>query len=200
MYMQQKGNTLIISLILLLVFTVVGMASISNVSLNQKMSSNYRDSDLAFQAAESALAEGEAYAENLSVNFQEDYFSSSCTGESCFSEQCSSGRCFNGTYSAGTQCILDERDVLLALDDDTWSVAGRARNSEISFPGLPVAPQYIVEFLCYVQADVTAPEPSPAPPPYSVSDWSYFYRITSYAHGGNGTSRVMLQSTYKVIR
>ncbi|MFL0801628.1 MAG: pilus assembly protein [Agarilytica sp.] len=198
MLMRQNGSTLLISLILLLLFTVIGMTSVGNVSLNQKMSANYRDSDLAFHAAEAALAEGEAYAEILSVDLMEDYLAVGCTGDDCFTAECVEGRCFNGSYSSGTVCDVDEPSPLVALNDDTWDVGGRARESEINFSGLEQAPKYIVEFMCYVQADPSAAAP-PAPP-YAAADWSYFYRITSYAIGANGTSRIMLQSTYKVIR
>lgn len=199
MHDHQRGNTLLISLILLLLFTVIGLSSVSNVNFNQKMSSNYRDSDLSFQAAEAALAEGEAYAEALSASLSEQNFESTCSGSACFTPQCVDGRCFNGSYAAGTACTINEPSPRIAANETTWSAGGRARASQITFPELASAPKYIIEFLCFVQTDplVTALAP---PPPYPVADWAYLFRVTSYAEGINGSARVMLQSTYKVLR
>lgn len=56
---KQKGATLIIALIMLLLLTIIGMASISDTNLQEKMAGNLRDKNIAFQAAESALRKGE---------------------------------------------------------------------------------------------------------------------------------------------
>lgn len=196
MYANQRGSTLIISLILLLLFTIMGLASVSNISFNQKMSSNYRDADLTFHAAEAVLKEGEDYIEELSAAINGDHFDPSCSDENCFTNNCLAGRCFAGVHSAGNQCFDDEPPAPYAELDATWDEASRARESELNFPGLLERPKYIVEFLCYVSRDPNVvPVEDFAYPP---GDWSYFFRVTSYAQGANGTSRVMLQSTYKV--
>lgn len=53
------GVALVIVLILLLVMTVLGVASIRGTVLEERMSGNMYDRSLAFQAAEAALREGE---------------------------------------------------------------------------------------------------------------------------------------------
>lgn len=58
---HQRGAVLIVSLILLLIMTMIGLASIRGSNLQEKMSANLYDRQLAFQAAESALREAEAY-------------------------------------------------------------------------------------------------------------------------------------------
>ncbi len=195
----QSGSTLLVSLIILLVLTIVGISSVGNVTLNQKMATNYRDADVAFQAAEAALAEGESMAEALGAVLTEDDFGNSCGSGDCFTDVCSDGKCFNGTYTPASVCEIDEPTTLVYENPLTWSTSGRARDSQLSFPGLSESPKFIVEFLCYVVANPSAPAP-PAPPPYPAVSWSYFFRITSYARGANDASRVMLQSTYKVDR
>ena len=195
---KQTGSVLLLSLLMLLLLTMVGVASIGNVILNERMASNYRDHDVSFQAAEAALTEGERQAINYSLSFDENDFQGGCTSSSCFTSSCTNGFCFNGTYPGGGICDLNLPASPLWLDDATWTTAGVARESVVSFPTLPVKPKYIVEFLCYVVADASAGTPS-VPPPYGV-DWAYMYRITSYAEGPSGGSRTMLQSTYKVLK
>ena len=53
---HQSGAVLIISLIMLLLLTLIGTTSMQSTSLEEKMAGNMRDKNLAFQAAESALA------------------------------------------------------------------------------------------------------------------------------------------------
>jgi type IV pilus assembly protein PilX len=52
---RQSGIALVIALVLLLAITLVGLASIRGTTLQEKMSSNLQDRDIAFQAAEAAL-------------------------------------------------------------------------------------------------------------------------------------------------
>lgn len=61
---KQHGSVLILSLIILLVLTMIGVSSMSSSSLQEKMAGNFRDREIAFQAAEAALAYGEKWAEN----------------------------------------------------------------------------------------------------------------------------------------
>ena len=195
---SQTGNTLIVSLLLLLVLSVLGISSVGNVTLNQKVATNYRDADAAFQAAEAALVEGENMADTLSATLQESHFDPSCSGDDCFTASCNGGKCFNGTYSTGNSCFLSEPANAVYKNSSTWSTSGRYFESQMNFPGLSEKPRYIIEFLCYVNAD---PSATPAaPPPYASADWAYLFRITSYARGTSDISRAILQSTYKVLR
>lgn len=59
-YHSQKGAVLIIALIMLLLLTVIGLASMRGTSLQESMSGNLRDSSLALQASEASLRKGEA--------------------------------------------------------------------------------------------------------------------------------------------
>lgn len=56
---QQAGAVLIVGLVLLLILTVIGLASIRGSDLQERMAGNMRDRNLAFQASEAALREGE---------------------------------------------------------------------------------------------------------------------------------------------
>lgn len=61
---DQRGSALIVSLIILIVMTVLGLTAMSGSGLQEKMAGNNRDMALAFQAAEAALRDGESYYEN----------------------------------------------------------------------------------------------------------------------------------------
>ena len=62
---QQRGAVLIISLIMLLVLTLLGVTSMRTTILEEKMAGNLRDKNTSFQAAETALRDGEALIETL---------------------------------------------------------------------------------------------------------------------------------------
>jgi len=57
----QRGSALLVSLIILLVMTMLGVQAMSTTTLEERMSGNYRDNELAFEAAEAALRAGEAW-------------------------------------------------------------------------------------------------------------------------------------------
>ncbi len=64
---KQRGATLIIAMIFMLVLTVIGMAGMDVTFLEEKMAGNMRDRNIAFQAAEAALRDGENYLDSQAV-------------------------------------------------------------------------------------------------------------------------------------
>ncbi len=62
---SQQGAALIVSLMILIVMTLIGITGMSTSSMEEKMAGNVRDRNLAFQAAEAALRDGEAYYKNV---------------------------------------------------------------------------------------------------------------------------------------
>jgi len=57
----QRGAALFMSLIILLVMTILGVTSMKNTVLEERMAGGLRDRSLAFQAAEAALRDGEKF-------------------------------------------------------------------------------------------------------------------------------------------
>lgn len=57
---RQRGATLVVVLILLLVMTLLGLASLRSTVLEERMTSNLLDRSLGFQVAEAGLREAEA--------------------------------------------------------------------------------------------------------------------------------------------
>lgn len=63
---SQRGAALIMALIFLLVLTLLGTSGTMNNSMQERMSSNTRNRDLAFQAAEHALTAADQWIHGLS--------------------------------------------------------------------------------------------------------------------------------------
>jgi type IV pilus assembly protein PilX len=61
---RQSGVVLVISLIMLLLLTLIGITGMQTTSLEEKMAGNARDRNIAFQAAESTLLEAEKFIHN----------------------------------------------------------------------------------------------------------------------------------------
>ncbi len=58
---RQQGAALIVSLIILMVMTMIGLSSMQSTTMEEKMAGNMRDQSVAFQNAEIALRTGEDY-------------------------------------------------------------------------------------------------------------------------------------------
>lgn len=58
---RQGGSALIISLVLLVALTLIGITAMNTTLLQEKMSRNALDMNLSFQAAEAAIREGEEF-------------------------------------------------------------------------------------------------------------------------------------------
>lgn len=99
---HQKGAVLIMGLVLLMALTIVGVASINNNTLQSRMAGNLVDSNLAFNAAETA-----ARALQASIS-PDNGTQSSCKGQT-----------YDGTLGTAT-CVLDVGDATNGRDDINW--------------------------------------------------------------------------------
>jgi type IV pilus assembly protein PilX len=64
---HQQGVALIICLIVLLIMTIIGVSATQTTTLEERMAGNLRNSNLAFQAAETALRIGENKLSEISL-------------------------------------------------------------------------------------------------------------------------------------
>lgn len=65
--LKQQGIVLIVSLMLLVVITLLGISGMRSTTLDERMAGNMRDLQLAFYAAESALREAEQQIKVISL-------------------------------------------------------------------------------------------------------------------------------------
>jgi type IV pilus assembly protein PilX len=63
---RQQGVVLVISLLMLLVLTLIGLAATRSTTLEERMTANQNDATVAFEAAEAALRDGEGQMSSAS--------------------------------------------------------------------------------------------------------------------------------------
>lgn len=169
----ETGAVLVVSLVFLLVLTLIGLTGMQVTSLEEKMSGNMRDRNLAFQAAESALRTGEMYLTLPTVP--------------TFS-------CANGRYSWNdVNCDGTREDAQIWGDSSTnwsWSVISKVTYSSGTLASTSYAPAYIIEQMPPVAESGDSLEAG-------VARDSQYYRVTARATGGTTDAVVLVQSLYK---
>ncbi|BCU07712.1 pilus assembly PilX family protein [Allochromatium tepidum] len=177
---SQTGTALIVSLILLLLVTLLGVAGIKSVALEEKMAGNSYDRSLVFQAAEYALRVGEAVAEVKSKTIPPNNGFPTYTDAD---DTCPTGAIDNCTSGL---CPTPDKDCLPRWQDSSFT--GWINASSVS--SLAGTPQYFVEYLggTFPCTDGGSSDPNNCKR----------YRITARSDPnlGNGRATVVLQSIY----
>lgn len=62
---KQRGASLVVSLIILMVLTLIGVTAMQTTTMEEKMTGQLRNRELAFQAAEAALRGGESIVQKI---------------------------------------------------------------------------------------------------------------------------------------
>jgi type IV pilus assembly protein PilX len=206
---QQQGVALIVSLVILVLVTVAGVATMESTGMQLKMANASRDRQQAFEASEAALRLVE---ENVNENidnlaeFESMYLE--CSGSDCFTPTCDGGRCFQGIWRDGDevkQCktvddanspevdppVTSPWETGADPDDsdylNVWEDTALHLSTDIDGYDNPV--RYIIEFRCFTPADVGTE--------LSDSNFAQIYRITTRGMSNSGRVEAMLQSTYK---
>lgn len=186
---HEQGAVLILGLVLLMALTIVGVASMSNNTLQSRMAGNLADSNLAFNAAETA-----SRALLASVN-PETVATDSCQGAS-----------FDGINDA--TCILVKGDSLNGRSDINWmkdnnhlwwtSPTGGGQNFTQEFTGnytakiggydlIKTAPQAIIEEHSTEQTGQGLSRRD------LIQNTTKYYRITIRATGSSDNSQAVIQ-------
>lgn len=203
---QQAGTALIVSLIILLVVTLLGVASMQTSTFQMKMASSNKERQTVFAIAEAGLREAEKQLEASPP--QRAQIFDSCTGDTCFNQECKGGRCFSGKYpenapTLDSDCSLwasssyddsdPDADSTKFWSDtslDVWSNSGL--HQTIAVPGSTKDVKYILEFLCF------ANQPPPEALVSAGGDGLPLFRITALAEGNDSRVKVVLQSIYSL--
>jgi len=166
---SQSGVVLVISLVMLLILTLIGVTGTQVTSLEEKMAGNSRDKNLAFQAAETALtlAENSLVPPNVLPAFV-----NAGTG---------------GFYSNATGVDLSDEALKSAA---FWRNNPVATSGAIALGNGIAAPQYIIQEMPSVCSNPTIGcPPKPVLPTF---------KITVRATGGTTSSVVVLQSFFSL--
>lgn len=170
MVFRQRGITLVVSLIFLLLLTILGVTAISTSTLQEKMSGNLRDQDVAFQAAESALRAGEDAINLLWVAGRPSPISST--------------NCTNCAWNTGT--TDPSNDTWWNLWKNEYGGTGKQLTETIADPF------FVIEHA----ANIT--DSGHRGDRYGPPSSTEYYRITSRAQGVTPFSQSMLESTYRI--
>jgi type IV pilus assembly protein PilX len=170
---KQKGAALIVSLVLLTLVALLGVAGVQTIGLEEKMAGHSFDRNLAFQAAEAALREAEQYVETNKPTAS--YTDADDTCPTSAINNCATGLC----PPPDKDCVSRW---LPAAGFTQW------QNASVSVPALAGTPQYFIEYLgnTFPCSDGGASDPKNCK----------LYRITARSNPGAGRASVMVQSVY----
>ena len=190
---KQRGISLVIVMIFLVILSVLGVSAIQTSTLSSKVARNQLDRTLAFQAAEAALRDAELDLTNKRF----DKITKCTAGAAgCRATLIASG---GGSFGNDTSLdpLVNRCNLGLCSTDDPivgalpfWEERARWTNANDSVvygtntgaTGLPVVaqqPRYMIEY--FKQGDDAV------------------YRITSLGFGANTSTTIMLQTAYKAL-
>ena len=176
---KQTGAVLITSIVLLIIFTMLGVATMRTNITDITVQDGIKNRNNAFQCAEAALRSGETWLGDLSG-----------PAHAVGANPTQSG---SEVWEANLTAIRNpslQLDSLWADDTKTWSYGTDLMNANTNI-GCKTDPRYFIESMGAVS---------------SVSDSldyesmakgkSAFYRVTSYSTGMDNNATVVLQTTY----
>jgi type IV pilus assembly protein PilX len=180
---SQRGGVLVASLVILLVMSFMGIASMRNMSLEEKMAGNSRSRDLAFQAAELGLRAAENDLNGIAdISALPSFGCEDAYGKyqaKCFGDP-------QGTLGAGE-----------ALQDADWSDPAKAAQCTVGTCGevgeVARLPAYVVEQMQNQALDC----------PYCAGEQEPIrlvtFRITSRGYGSGTDAVAVVQSTFNKL-
>ncbi|MES2673267.1 MAG: PilX N-terminal domain-containing pilus assembly protein [Pseudomonadota bacterium] len=173
---KERGAVLIVGLIMLLLLTVIGLASIRGSDMQERMAGNMRDRNIGFQAAEAALRTGEMVSSDISALAVPRAINS------------------NG-YFDNLNITVTGRPTRPALwDKAIWETGTNSiKLADETMKKVVDQPRYVIEKIIvpFDSANQGGGVDTGSP-----QDDKFYYRITSRGLGGTADSEVVLQSTY----
>ncbi len=170
---KQQGATLVVALIFLLILTILGVTSVSNSILQQKMAGNLRDQSVAFEAAESAVRAGETWVSNLA-----DKPVALPSNPAGLDNVWQTGILANLGYNNLSWWTTNGVDYAVAT---TGGETIKQANTQ---------PRYVIEKVTFI------PDAMDQNNPYGPPSGKHYYRITGYGIGATQTAQAVTQSTF----
>ena len=164
---RQRGAVLVVSLIMLLLLTMLGLSGMRGTTLDERMAGNMRDQDLAFQAAEAALRTGETVLAPLVAIPAACAFGETCTA-----------------YARDTFSDAE-------TEDNAWWTTNGIEYGTVGTKDLAAVtadPRYLIEENAYVKDSMTIGHGAPT--------GRDIYLLTARGTGQTNDADVRLQITY----
>lgn len=171
MRQKQKGMVLVVSLILLVVMTLIGISSMQNTTLEERMAGNSRDRDLALKGAEAAVGAGETFLGGIAA-----------TGN------------FNGTNGLLALTTNDYSPTDFYTSLTTWNGTNTVTYAS-GIPELAASTKYIIKqvgLLSGENASLLVSGYGERPSAGNVT----LFKVTGYSSGRSGSSRSVVQTYF----
>ncbi len=177
---NQQGAVLIVSMLILLILTILGITAMSTTTLEEKMTSNFKQRQIAFQSASSALRDAEAWLLNpvnilLAAHLETKF----------------NGSAFELFTLRRPTPATSLNPVSFNIDNtNDWGVVGNGKTISISLPNNgSTSPKYIIEYMGRV---------GDPPLNYTSPDLrQYAFRITAIGWGTDNTTTYITQSSLR---
>jgi len=174
---SNSGSVLVISLLILLTLTILGVTALSTTVMEERMSSNTRQRNMAHQAAETAMKAAEQWLGNTAGNVMLASHINQFDADSELYDNTVSGRSISWDLN----------------DTAAWTSGNSLAVTTLnSFPSdasvIPGAPRYVIEFIGRV-----------GDPPLNFTDpdlREYAFRIVTIGWGPDKVTKVVLSSTF----
>ena len=174
---KNSGSVLVISLLILLTLTILGITALNTTVMEERMSSNTRQRNLAHQAAETALKSAEQWLGNAAGNVTLVGHLSQFDQSAELYDDTTSGRSINFDINNSTSWTASNSQAVTTLS-----------NFPSNASEIPGAPRYIIEYIGRI-----------GDPPLNFTDpdlRDYAFRVIAIGWGPDKTTRVVLSSTF----
>lgn len=179
---RQKGASLIVGLIFLVILTMLGVTALQIAGVEERMTGNARDRSVAFQAAEAALRDAERDIKCVKID--------GTPATTLRTIGCISG--MTGADASCTDGLCCNISSLVCVEPATPLYL----NSSLSFSGTPS-----IKYGTYTAASDLSGIDTTRQPRYLIEPFvknsMNFYRITARGYGINANTVVTLQEVYK---
>ena len=168
---KQSGVALIVSLIMLLLMTLLGVTAVKTSLIEEKMAGNSRDVTLAFQAGETALREAEQWLTNQTDEPEPD--------------NTASNRVW--TYNAMDPDVNNAANWWQERNQSWWA-ANAVPYSGSGLTTVNTPPATVIEYKQFVPDTLVVGSGA-------AETGITYYQVTAKGTGGSDQARVLLQST-----
>ncbi len=191
---QQRGVVLVISLVMLLVMTIVGVTMITGATLQERMAGNNRQLAIARLNAESALREAEEELDDLNIATSADPVATILSQFSTEDDAYAVAVYANGfTYDPLSFTVSDASEWASAsaegsvLTEAATALEGTGAN----------APRYVIEYIGRMAINDPSPDIDISVEKKDlVSTIPHAFRITAIGYGRDNKINAILQSIY----
>lgn len=169
---SQRGATLLVGLIMLLLMTVIGLAAMRGSGMQELMAGNMRDRNQAFQAAEAGLRAGEEELNKATLP----------------------------AFSNGSTTTGYVRNLAGSRTSGFWDTYGWPSGSvetDMELGNLAASPRYVIEEVTSIAANEGSEGGAVDFDATLDAEDLVFYRVTSRGVGGTNNAVAILQSTFK---